>query len=258
MEIFDGKSGAEVATLGAGLRLPELAAGDRRRQRPHRHHRRRLRDACKDSGRRRALRDRRHRTAPLEGRRGGRVAAVPPRPPADRQRRHARPRRHRGAVQRPDRRTHGYILAASDGGVFNFGNMPFCGSTGSILLNAGRGDGADPRRRRLLGGGVRRRHLRLRRRRLLRLHGRQAAQARSSAWRPRRTAAATGRWPPTAASSASATPASTAPRAAAPQPAHRGHGRHARRQRLLAGGFRRRHLRLRRRQVLTAPWAASR
>jgi hypothetical protein len=29
----------------------------------------------------------------------------------------------------------GYYLAASDGGVFNFGNLPFCGSTGAIGLN---------------------------------------------------------------------------------------------------------------------------
>ena len=29
----------------------------------------------------------------------------------------------------------GYILSASDGGIFNYGNIPFCGSTGSIRLN---------------------------------------------------------------------------------------------------------------------------
>ena len=29
----------------------------------------------------------------------------------------------------------GYYMAASDGGVFNFGNLPFCGSTGAIHLN---------------------------------------------------------------------------------------------------------------------------
>ncbi len=29
----------------------------------------------------------------------------------------------------------GYILSASDGGVFDYGNIPFCGSTGSIHLN---------------------------------------------------------------------------------------------------------------------------
>ena len=29
----------------------------------------------------------------------------------------------------------GYLLSASDGGVFNYGNIPFCGSTGSIHLN---------------------------------------------------------------------------------------------------------------------------
>jgi hypothetical protein len=29
----------------------------------------------------------------------------------------------------------GYLLSASDGGVFDYGNIPFCGSTGSIRLN---------------------------------------------------------------------------------------------------------------------------
>ncbi len=29
----------------------------------------------------------------------------------------------------------GYLLSASDGGVFNYGNIPFCGSTGGIRLN---------------------------------------------------------------------------------------------------------------------------
>jgi hypothetical protein len=31
---------------------------------------------------------------------------------------------------------HGYYEAASDGGVFTFGNLPFCGSTGAITLNS--------------------------------------------------------------------------------------------------------------------------
>jgi outer membrane protein assembly factor BamB len=30
----------------------------------------------------------------------------------------------------------GYYLSASDGGIFDYGNLPFCGSTGSIHLNA--------------------------------------------------------------------------------------------------------------------------
>ena len=30
---------------------------------------------------------------------------------------------------------HGYYEVASDGGIFNFGNLPFCGSTGAIVLN---------------------------------------------------------------------------------------------------------------------------
>ncbi len=31
---------------------------------------------------------------------------------------------------------HGYVMAASDGGVFDYGNLPFCGSTGSVPLAA--------------------------------------------------------------------------------------------------------------------------
>jgi hypothetical protein len=30
----------------------------------------------------------------------------------------------------------GYVLAASDGGIFNYGNLPFCGSLGNLTLNA--------------------------------------------------------------------------------------------------------------------------
>jgi hypothetical protein len=40
----------------------------------------------------------------------------------------------------------GYRLSASDGGIFDFGNLPFCGSTGSIVLNrpvVGMADTAD-------------------------------------------------------------------------------------------------------------------
>ena len=58
----------------------------------------------------------------------------------------------------------GYWLVASDGGIFTFGDAPFYGSTG--------------------------------------WHA--ASTSPSWAWRPLRTAAATGWWPPTAASSASA------------------------------------------------------
>ena len=48
---------------------------------------------------------------------------------------------------RPSGTPAGYRLAASDGGIFNFGNLPFCGSTGGIVLNqpvvgmAGTSDG---------------------------------------------------------------------------------------------------------------------
>ena len=88
-------------------------------------------------------------------------------------------------------------------------------------LRRHRGYGVRPRRvvraaRGLLVGGLRRRHLQLRPQRALpRLHGRPASQrARWWAWQRRQVAGATGRWPPTAGCSASATPPSTARRAA--------------------------------------------
>ena len=68
----------------------------------------------------------------------------------------------------------GYYLVASDGGIFSFGSAQFYGSTG--------------------------------------LHAPQPADRRDG--RDRRTGRATGWWPPTAASSATATPSSTARRAA--------------------------------------------
>ena len=78
-----------------------------------------------------------------------------------------------------------------------------------------RRHGHDARRRRLLPGGRRRRGLQLRLGPVLRLGGLVAPQrSRSSAWRSPPTAGATGSWPPTAASSATATPSSTAPWAA--------------------------------------------
>ncbi len=77
---------------------------------------------------------------------------------------------------------------------------------GHALARQGRGPGLDRRRPRLLGGGRRRRALRLRRRRLLRLDGRtDPSPSRWWAWPRPTTAAATGRWPRTAGSSPSAT-----------------------------------------------------
>ena len=57
----------------------------------------------------------------------------------------------------------GYRFVASDGGVFDFGGAVFFGSTGGMTpQQADRGHGRQPRRRRLLAGGLRRRHLHLR------------------------------------------------------------------------------------------------
>ena len=101
----------------------------------------------------------------------------------------------------------GYWLVASDGGIFAFGDAQFYGSMGGQPLNQPIvGMAATPDRRRLLAGGLRRRHLLLRQRPVLRLDGRQAPQpAHRGHGRHPRQAAATGWWPPTAASSPSAT-----------------------------------------------------
>ena len=56
----------------------------------------------------------------------------------------------------------GYWLVASDGGIFTFGDARFHGSLGRAKLN-GRIVGIAPSdRERLLGGGIRRRGVRLR------------------------------------------------------------------------------------------------
>ena len=71
--------------------------------------------------------------------------------------------------------------------------------------------------------------------------------SRSSAWRPPPPAAATGWWPPTAASSPSATPGSSAPPATSSSTSRSSAWPPPRRERLLDGRVRRRHLLLRRR-----------
>ncbi len=62
----------------------------------------------------------------------------------------------------------GYWEVASDGGIFAFGDAAFSGSEGGRPLNAPIvGAGRYPRWGRLLGGRLRRRHLRVRGRRVL-------------------------------------------------------------------------------------------
>ena len=94
----------------------------------------------------------------------------------------------------------GYWLVASDGGIFAFGDAGFYGSTGGITLNrpivgmAATPDGGGYWLVASDGG-----HLRLRRRRLLRVdRQRSPSTGPSWAWPPPPTAAATGWWPPTA------------------------------------------------------------
>ena len=102
----------------------------------------------------------------------------------------------------------GYWLVASDGGIFAFGDAGFFGSTGAIRAQpADRRHGADPVGQRLLAGGVGRRDLRLRRRRVLRLDRRDPAeQADRGDGADADRATATGWWRRTVGSSPSATP----------------------------------------------------
>ena len=72
-----------------------------------------------------------------------------------------------GMAATPDGK--GYWLVASDGGIFTYGDAGFFGSAGHPPERAHRGHGGHARRKGLLAGGLRRRHLHLRRRRLLRL-----------------------------------------------------------------------------------------
>ena len=186
----------------------------------------------------------------------------------------------------------GYWLVASDGGIFAYGDARFYGSAGGIHLNGpssgwppprtGRATGwwrptgassptatpgsrgsagdiqlnqpivgmARPRREGLLAGGVRRRHLLLRRRPVLRVDGSPPAQPPIVGMAAGPEGAATGWWPPTAASSPSATRRSRARRANSCSTGPSSGWPRPRRERLLAGGGRRRHLRLRRRALL--------
>ena len=145
----------------------------------------------------------------------------------------------------------GYWLVAADGGIFNYGNAGFFGSTGGQPQQAGGGHGRHPRRR-------------------------------GTGWSPRTGASSPTATPPsTARRAASRLNKPIVGMAATPdgqgywlvaadggiftfgdaallrlhgrpaaQQADRGHGRHPRRQGLLAGGLRRGHLQLRRRRLL--------
>ena len=104
----------------------------------------------------------------------------------------------------------GYWMSAADGGIFSYGDAVFLGSMGGQHLNQPIvGMAATPDGHGLLAGGVRRRDLHLRGRRLLRLHRSHPPQPadRGDGSDPGR-AAATGWWRPTAGSSPSETPAS--------------------------------------------------
>ena len=71
--------------------------------------------------------------------------------------------------------TTGYWLVGSDGGVFAFGDAGYYGSTGGMsLARPVVGAASTPDGQRLLAGGLGRRRVRLRQRRVLRLDGRAA------------------------------------------------------------------------------------
>ena len=159
------------------------------------------------------------------------------------------------------RRATGYWLVGGDGGVFAFGDAKFHGSTGGLRLNQpDRRHGGDADAARATGsspsdGGI----FTLRRRASSTARPAACAQPadRRHGARPR-PARATGSSPPTAASSPSATRSSTARPASVRlnQPIV-GMAATPTRQGLLARRVRRRHLRVRRRQVLRLDRAAS-
>ena len=161
-----------------------------------------------------------------------------------------------GARPRGDHRTQGYWLVAADGGVFAQGSAAFYGSLGALApQRAGGGHGRHPRRPGLLVGGLGRRASSPSGTPGSTAHGRPATSTSPWwAWPPPPTAGATGWWQPTGASSPSGTPRFYGSMGDVPLNAPvDGHGRHARRPRLLAGGGRRGHLHLRGRPLLRAP-----
>ena len=155
-----------------------------------------------------------------------------------------------GMAPTPDGK--GYWLVAADGGIFTFGDAAFYGSTGDAHpQQPGGRHGRHPRRQGLLAGGLRRRDLHLRRRRLLRLdgtltlnqpggrHGRHPRRQGLLAGGLRRRDLHLRR-----------RRLLRLHRRRSPQPPGGRHGRHPRRQGLLAGRLRRRDLHLRRRRLL--------
>ena len=123
------------------------------------------------------------------------------------------PPRRRGRQRRRRRRSRPTGSSPPTAGSSPSAVRGFYGSTGGHdAQQAGRRHGRDARQRRVLAGGLRRRHLHLRRRPVLRLDRRPwrlnqpVVGMAADPDRPR----ATGWWPPTAGSSPSAPPSSTA------------------------------------------------
>ena len=100
---------------------------------------------------------------------------------------------------------------ASDGGIFAFGDATFFGSMGGKPLNEPVVGMAPPDRTGLLGGGLRRRHLRLRDRHSYGSMGGKPLNKPVVGIAATPQGSGTGRWPPTAGSSPSGVPSSTGP-----------------------------------------------
>ena len=146
----------------------------------------------------------------------------------------------------------GYWLVASDGGIFSYGDATFYGSTGGMHLNkpivgmASTNDGNG-----LLARRLRRRHLQLRRRHLLRLDGvDRTQQARRRHGRDDRRQRVLARGLRRRHLQLRRRHVLRLHGVHPPEPADRRHGPDSRWQRVLARRVRRRHLHVRRRRLL--------
>ena len=148
-----------------------------------------------------------------------------------------------GMAATPDGK--GYWLVASDGGSSPSGTPVLRLDGRHASQQAHRGHGGHARRQGLLAGGLRRGIFTFGDAGSTARRAASISTSPSWAWRPRPTARATGWWPLTGDLHLRRRRVLRLDGGHASQQAHRGHGGHARRQGLLAGGLRRGHLHLR-------------
>ena len=149
--------------------------------------------------------------------------------------------------------TGGYWTVTAAGAVTPHGGAPALGLAGPVRTAshpAHRRHGGDARRQRLLARGLRRGHLQLRRRGVLRLYGRHPPQPAHRRHGGHPAARVLARGLRRRHLQLRRRHLLRLDRGHPPQPAHRRHGADRRRQRILARRLRRRHLQLRRRRVL--------